>query len=85
MEKYILKPLQVQITSDIKELSNKVIENPKLRICEGDPKNGKTALSFKLLHSILEQQEIFCNPMMIGFDLKKVYKYWFTKYCYVYF
>ena len=79
MEKYILKPLQVQITSDIKELSNKVIENPKLRICEGDTKNGKTALSFKLLHSILEQQEIFCNPMMIGFDLKKVYKYWFQR------
>jgi archaellum biogenesis ATPase FlaH len=77
--KYILKPLKINETDDLGRLGLNVMQEPKLRICNGRVKNGKTALGYKLLHGILQQPSVFCKPLYIALAKKKNYTYWTKK------
>ena len=79
MKKYILQPLQLASTEEVRELAIAVIQDPKIRYFVGSPKNGKTALTFKLLLSLLKMQDSPCNPICIALDDKHVYEYWCTQ------
>ena len=76
MKKYILKPIQIELTNDLADLCITIMSKPKLRVCTGNPKNGKTALGYKLLHGIFQQPSVYCNPLYVALDQKKIYKYW---------
>ena len=77
--KYILKPLKINETVDLGRLGLTLLQEHKLRVCTGRPKNGKTALGYKLLHGILQEPSVFCKPLYIALDKKKNYNYWIKK------
>lgn len=77
--KIILKPLIINDFSDLGSLSITILKEPKLRVCTGPPKNGKTALGFKLLYGIFNQPSVYCKPLYIALAPKKIYKYWKRK------
>jgi len=79
MTKYIIKPLDFSNTSDIDELTSKLVTTSILIYCYGAPKVGKTALCYKLLHTILKQGHTDYNPFFVGTDKKEETQYWNDK------
>lgn len=73
---YVVKPIQVEQIEEVDELSKSILRKPKFRICTGSPKNGKTALIYKLLLSLLKQDNIKVNPLFIALDKDSIYDYW---------
>ena len=73
---YIIQPIQVEQIEEIEDLSKLILANPKLRVCIGSPKNGKTALIYKLLLGLIKQEASNSIPLFIGLDRVSIYDYW---------
>ena len=76
---FVIRPVQVEQSKEVNEISKSILADPKFRICIGSPKNGKTALTFKILLSLIKQGSFKLNPLFIAFDNVSIYDYWNKK------
>ena len=76
---FVIRPVQVEQSKEVNEISKSILTEPKFRICIGSPKNGKTALTYKLLLSLIKQGNFRLKAFFIGFDNVSIYDYWNKK------
>ena len=73
MQTYIIKPLEILESEDIKTLAERLKKKTKVYIISGSEKVGKTALVIKILYYLMKENPKKFKPIIISLDNSVAY------------